>query len=617
MNILIKSLGIAMLLSGSVYGQWVTGYYSAQNGVESISNIPWNKYTHIIHFAAAPGVDGSGNGNGTVSLNYLTQAEINQINSSKPAGKKVLVCIKDSGSNTNAFAQDTAPGMVSTFVSNIVNFVNQNGYDGVDIDWEAGVNVTQYQNFLGLLKNAMPNKLVTIASGNWGNLPQVAAAAYPSIDQLNVMCYDMDNTGGAYSWYNDALLQNGDSSKMTCDWRVNAFTSVGVPAAKIGVGIPFYGRRHTGTSTPLTAGGSSQFTVFYRDLVTDPSRWQSSYMQYDSNYRADYLSIPALNEFVSYNGTKSISDTVAWQKSQGFGGFMTFAMEYEYLGSQSGDARYPLSSALYNDVFGASSTQPTQPTQPPSAPVTADAGPVLSAGSPSGTLPASTTTATLSLATNVNAYCAYSTTAGTPFSSMPYAFSITGGTEHSTTVSNLTPGTTYSYYVKCSDAAQVASAQDYLISFSTAAAASTLSSTKPSATVSPNTGTGLSAVFAVSAVDNNGANAIQQVNLMVGSGSAVQSCYIQYWAPTNTLFLQNDAGSGWTQALLGNPSILRNSKCSLDVRSTTISRSGTTLLLKLPVTFAASFAGGKTVNTFVADTKANSGWQQGGTWIVK
>jgi hypothetical protein len=54
---------LATLLSIGLYGQWITD--SAQNRVLPISNIPWDKYTHIIHFAAAP------NSDGTIALHYL------------------------------------------------------------------------------------------------------------------------------------------------------------------------------------------------------------------------------------------------------------------------------------------------------------------------------------------------------------------------------------------------------------------------------------------------------------------------------------------------------------------------------------------------------------------
>src|SRR2546426_11816752 len=72
---------IAAPFSAGLYGQpWITGYYSAQNGNLPISQIPWAKYTHVIHFAAS--TDGQGN----VILYYLTQDEINLLTRSNPPG---------------------------------------------------------------------------------------------------------------------------------------------------------------------------------------------------------------------------------------------------------------------------------------------------------------------------------------------------------------------------------------------------------------------------------------------------------------------------------------------------------------------------------------------------
>jgi len=344
MKIIISGMLLALLPVG-LHGQWISGYYSSQNGVLPASKIPWTKYTHIIHFAAAPG-------NGTVELHYLSQADIKALIAARPAGKQVLVCIKDDDSHLDAFAQSTSPAMITTFVSNIVNFVNTNQYDGVDIDWEQNVNVTQYNDLLTRLRKAMPAKVITMAAGNWGSLDSVAGASYSQLDQINLMCYDMDAAGNGFSWYNDALLQSGNTSVSTCDWRARPFTNAGVPAVKIGVGIPFYGRRWPGVTHALVSGNFNPSTVLYRDLVNDGTRWQPQYQFYDSIYKSDYLSILSLNEFTSYNGTQSIKDAVTWQKSQGFGGFMTFTVEYEYLSGQVGDARYPLSTTLCKEVFG-------------------------------------------------------------------------------------------------------------------------------------------------------------------------------------------------------------------------------------------------------------------------
>ena len=94
--------------------------------------------------------------------------------------------------------------------------------------------------------------------------------------------------------------------------------------------------------------------------------------------------------------------------------------------------------------------------------------PVRSNGSPTGELSAGTTQTTLFLTTDENATCRYSTTSGVPYSSMTNTFSNTGGTSHSTTITGLSNGNTYNYYIKCIDDSNNANTDDYLISFSIA-----------------------------------------------------------------------------------------------------------------------------------------------------
>ena len=345
---LVLAMYFAATSAVSLYAQqWITGYFSARNPVLPISAIPWDKYSHLIHFAA------STPGDGTLSMYYLTQAEIDQLIAARPAGKKVLVAIKDNDDNYNAFPQSASQSKIAQFAGDIVTFVNGNGYDGVDIDWEKNVDVTQFNDLLARLRAAMPGKIITMAA-NPGNA-LVAAGSQGALDQVNVMCYDFD-WGSSFSWYVGAL-RNGDGGKPTCDWDIAHFTSAGVDPTKIGVGMPFYGRRWPGVSQPLDTRGnwSTAGTIFYlKDLVNDPTRWQAQYRRYDSLYQANYLSIdtPGLKEFDSYTGLEFINDAVAWAKSQGFGGFMTFTIDYEYFPDETtDDARHPLSSALYHGIF--------------------------------------------------------------------------------------------------------------------------------------------------------------------------------------------------------------------------------------------------------------------------
>ncbi len=94
--------------------------------------------------------------------------------------------------------------------------------------------------------------------------------------------------------------------------------------------------------------------------------------------------------------------------------------------------------------------------------------PALSNGSPTGTLPAGTTQTTLSLTSNENATCRYSTVPGTAYGSMPNTFSTTGATSHSTQVTGLSGGNTYTFYVRCLDGAGNPNSSDFTISFSVA-----------------------------------------------------------------------------------------------------------------------------------------------------
>ncbi len=330
----------------SLHAQWVTGFYEAGNEVEPISAIPWSKYTHVVHFAART------DGMGGVLPRWRDESESRRIVASRPAGKKALLAIVDDSRNLSAFRTSTSPAMIAVFVRNIARFIDRYGYDGVDIDWERDVDGAQCARLLRLLREAMPGKVIAADVNNGAATISAAAQAFSYVDQINVMCYDMDAPGNGYSWYNAPVFQNGDARLMACDWRVNPFLKAGVPPAKLGIGIPFYGRRWRGVSKALVSGQFPASTVFYNQLVTDSLRWQPQYRFYDDAHKSNYLSIPSLNEFDSYTGEEQIRDIVAWVKNRGFGGVMTYSLHYEFLSGRSGDARYPLSTAL-NEALAA------------------------------------------------------------------------------------------------------------------------------------------------------------------------------------------------------------------------------------------------------------------------
>ena len=82
-------------------------------------------------------------------------------------------------------------------------------------------------------------------------------------------------------------------------------------------------------------------------------------------------------------------------------------------------------------------------------------------------LPAGTTSTTLSVTTNENANCRYSTT-DQSYSLMPSNFTTTGSTSHSTTLTGLADGNSYTRYIRCQDSAGNPTTSSQSISFSVA-----------------------------------------------------------------------------------------------------------------------------------------------------
>lgn len=91
--------------------------------------------------------------------------------------------------------------------------------------------------------------------------------------------------------------------------------------------------------------------------------------------------------------------------------------------------------------------------------------PILSGGAPSSILGSTTTSLTLSLETDENATCRYSTSAGIAYASIPNTFTTTGTTSHSTDIVGLSSNNDYTYYVRCIDTSSNANTSDYIISF--------------------------------------------------------------------------------------------------------------------------------------------------------
>jgi len=91
--------------------------------------------------------------------------------------------------------------------------------------------------------------------------------------------------------------------------------------------------------------------------------------------------------------------------------------------------------------------------------------PTRSNAAPSGTLAEGTTSVEISIQTNEHSACKYSTSAGVAYATMTLTLTTSNGLLHSVTVTGLTNGSTYNFYLRCADDAGNPNVSDTHITF--------------------------------------------------------------------------------------------------------------------------------------------------------
>lgn len=153
----------------------------------------------------------------------------------------------------------SSPANRQTFITNLLSFLNQYGFDGVDIDWEypgaeeRGGRPTDKENFTKLLqemRQVFQSKYVMtfaapLASYYLRNYDLKAASE--AVDWINVMAYDIHGT-----WETDKKAA-GHTNLTDVGKGVDNYLQAGVAPKKLVLGTAFYGR-----SVKLASGGCTQ-----------------------------------------------------------------------------------------------------------------------------------------------------------------------------------------------------------------------------------------------------------------------------------------------------------------------------------------------------------------------
>jgi GH18 family chitinase len=334
---------------------------------QTAATIPWSKYTHVIHSALRPTYSNEVCGLDTTE-GLLRAANIEDfVNGAHAAGVKAIIGIRQDDT-LEAITACTAPQNIEQFVDRIRTFVTNTGYDGLDLDWENNTITPQYQDLIRRLRTALPTAILSVVVG-FAQRFMTGAVQY-DLDQINIRAYDLDSqdlTGSPinYTWYHSPTLQGANTQDQSMDVLSWYYVSAGNASSKLGLAVPFYGRirnaclNETGTNgvtdpNQAWVGRAEIGSIPYRDLVNS-TYWSLGAHVWDDSRSSQYIQYRngscATDAFIPYVGPDQLQAVAALIKGNRLGGIATYGLPYEYMAQQIGDARYPLSTALYDAMI--------------------------------------------------------------------------------------------------------------------------------------------------------------------------------------------------------------------------------------------------------------------------
>ena len=325
----------------------IAGYLFVGNAPADVSDVDASRLTHI-NYAFANLRDGEVvEGFASDTENFRRLRELRQ----RHPHLRVLVAV--GGWTWSGGFSDAALTVASRerFVRSAVAFVQRHDLDGLDIDWEypglpGNGNTHRPEdkaNFTAMMaalraglddlgRRTGRRYLLTFAAGAFPRfiehteLAQVAA----SIDWVNLMTYDfrvaaVDPVAGHHA---NLFDHPDDEKRRSGDAAVREFLAAGVPAAKLVLGVPFYGRGWMDVradrnglyqpGVPLTDTKGLTYARLAADLVGKDGYER----HWDPTAQQPYLWNASRRIFIAYDDPESVRRKAQYVVERGLAGVM-------------------------------------------------------------------------------------------------------------------------------------------------------------------------------------------------------------------------------------------------------------------------------------------------------
>jgi chitinase len=307
----------------------IIGYVPGFRGVLDVNSIDATKLTHI-NYAFVNVKD---------SLAWLTNLETDSINFRKlntlkkiNPDLKLLISLGGWSWSENFSDAVLTESSRKKFARSCVDIVDRFHLDGVDIDWEyPGIpgeegniyRVEDKENFTLMFKaireeldklseikgekyqltTAVPDFQQFMDANEMGKVQQY-------LDYVNLMTYDFYTAGNIAGHHSNLFPSESYEKERSVQKAFNLYTKAGVPAEKLVLGIPFYGRSwimksedNHGINRPVDSVMRGGGYTFIKDSLVN----KKGFTRYwDENAKMPYLFNAENNQLVTYDDEESV-----------------------------------------------------------------------------------------------------------------------------------------------------------------------------------------------------------------------------------------------------------------------------------------------------------------------